>query len=102
MKHCLERAWIIDCCRDGTLTFRARCKAHKPFNGAALPVYSTDTATQAESLIGMVGVLQHDRHPLWPGPWYVFPDFKGEVEDLGRVTKTLDAVYHGLFGAERK
>lgn len=44
----LGRPVKIDCCRDGTISVRPTWA--KPYNGVALPVFSTWTYSQAEAL----------------------------------------------------
>lgn len=65
----LDRAALIHCCKDRTLTCRTR--KEKVFNGRALAVFSADTKAEAETLILLVCSKQYEAHPLMPGkPWH--------------------------------
>lgn len=87
-----SRDIVIDCCKDGTLTYRT--KAVPAFNGAALPVFTTNTEAEAKSLIVLLAKSQYTEHPLQPGQtWYRLPDFGGEVEDLAKVSALLASHY---------
>ena len=87
-----DRPIVIDCCKDGTLTYRT--KAVQAFNGAALPVFSVNTEAEAKSLIVLLAKSQYNEHPLLPGQtWYRLPDFTGEVEDLIKVSELLASHY---------
>jgi hypothetical protein len=85
MSH-LAKPWIICCCKDGSLSLRQRW--HRAFNGAALPVWSCDTATEAEALIGLCGAQTLDRYgkpvdhpdPNYAGPWIRIDAFGPELE----------------------
>ena len=68
-----DRAWRIDVCRDGTFTIRRR--GEPSFNGAALPVFSTRTKKEAESLQIVLCFHVHGDHPkLRAGDWYKLND----------------------------
>lgn len=87
-----DREFVIDCCKDGTLTVRT--KAVPAFNGAALPVFTTDTAAQAAALVVLLAKAQYGEHPLLPGlTWYRLSDFGGEVEDLAKVSELMNSHY---------
>ncbi len=74
----------IDLCRDGTITYQPQ--GRPSFNGAALPVFSVNTEEQAKALQIRFGQLQYTSHPKMPGkPWFVFPQFGGQIEDLFQV-----------------
>lgn len=88
----LSRDVLIHICRDGTLTSRTRDEP--VFNGAALPVFSVNSKKEAKSLIVLVGVAQHSKHPLLPNDtWYTYPGFGGELEDIDSVTVKLRERY---------
>lgn len=81
----LNKEFKIHICQDGTLTYRHN--SEQVFNGRALPCYSTDTREKAQELITLIGVVQYKEHPLLPGqPWFVYPNFGGEVEDITKAT----------------
>jgi hypothetical protein len=87
-----DRPIVIDCCKDGTLTYRT--KAVQAFNGAALPVFSVNTEAEAKSLIVLLAKSQYNEHPLLPGQtWYRLPEFSGEVEELIKVSELLASHY---------
>lgn len=97
----LDGRFLIDCCRDGTLTYRPR--RSPPFNGAALPVFSVDTPEEAYDLIVLVGKLQYDEHPDLPGrPWYRLTWFSGNVDDLPNVTSYLAARFAERYRVARE
>lgn len=88
----LDRPVLIDCCKDGTITYRR--KGSPSFNGAALPVFSVDTEDEARYLQVLICKAQYNEHPLKPGEtWYRLSDFSGEVEDLAEVTALLHKHY---------
>lgn len=93
----LDKEFKINICNDGTLT--CRHKSEPVFNGSAIPCYSSDTRERAMELIILVGAVQYKEHPLLPNqPWYVFPEFVGEVEDItkaGQKFKELDELTQG-------
>ena len=84
----LQKEIRIHICKDGTLSYT---RPHeKPFNGVALPIYTVDSVKEAENLIFLMGALQYKEHPLMPGkPWYVLPNFSGEIEDLRFASEQL-------------
>ena len=87
-----SRDIVIDCCKDGTLTYRT--KAVPAFNGAALPVFTTNTEAEAKSLIVLIAKAQYEEHPLLPGQtWYRLSDFSGDVGDLFKVGDLLASHY---------
>jgi len=94
-----SRTVLIHICKDKTLSYRTRRELI--FNGVALPVFSVDTAEEAEALFVLVGRVQHMEHPLLPGKiWYKMTldgqlDFKRylDLEDLPAVTAKLQSRY---------
>jgi hypothetical protein len=88
------RRFMIHVCKDGTVTYRDKSIGEKVFNGVALPVFSVDTAEEAERIQVRFCRLQHGHHPLMPGkPWYRLNEFSGELEDLDRVRNMFAAHY---------
>lgn len=90
----LNRNILIDCCADGTLTYRP--KGQGSFNGAALPVTSVDTEAEAEQLLVLVGKSQIGEHPQWPGKvWYAVPHLvdPDDVGSLANVSEVLEEAY---------
>tara|TARA_B100000749_G_scaffold280675_1_gene277871 strand:- start:2195 stop:2560 length:366 start_codon:yes stop_codon:yes gene_type:complete len=95
-KDDLSRDVLIHICRDGTLTYRTRDEA--VFNGAALPAFSVNSKKEAKSLIVLVGVAQHSKHPLLPNDtWYTYPGFGGEIEDIASVAAHLRKCYYSFI-----
>lgn len=92
-----DRRFMIHVCKDGTVTYRDKSIDEKVFNGRALPVFSVDTAEEAEQIQIRFCKLQYESHPLIPGkPWYkVFP-FSGELEDLDRVRNMFAEFYKAM------
>lgn len=91
------RRFMIHVCKDGTVTYRDTAIHEKVFNARALPVFSVDTAEEAERIQVRFCTLQYGSHPLMPGkPWYkVFP-FSGELEDLDWVRNMFAEFYKGM------
>jgi hypothetical protein len=98
-----DRRFMIHVCKDGTVTYRDKSIGEKVFNGRALPVFSVDTAEEAEQIRVRFCKLQYGDHPLMPGkPWYkVFP-FSGELEDLDRVRNLFAEFYKEHKAREAK
>jgi hypothetical protein len=108
----LSRRFMIHVCKDGTVTYRDTSLREPVFNGVALPVFSCDTAEQAEALqvFGQFLVIRFCRRgyeplPQQPGrPWYRLstlgegvPLFRAlELEDLEKVTLMFAAFYSAL------
>lgn len=89
------RRFMIHVCKDGTVTYRDKVAREKVFNRVALPVFSVDTADEAERIQVRFCRLQYESHPLMPGkPWYKLNEFSGEPEDLDRV-RNMFAAYYG-------
>lgn len=62
----LGRRWMLHVCKDGTVTYRDTSVGAPVFNGAALPVFSVDTAARAEALIVRFCRKQYNSHlPRW-------------------------------------
>lgn len=93
--------FLIDCCKDGTLSIRERGPRGRRLWNAALPVYSAITYAHALDLIVAIGTRQYDEHPQMPGQiWYRVAKFGPvlEVEHLAEVTELLraaDPIIHG-------
>lgn len=69
----LSRPILLHCCKDGTITCRAR--GEPIFNGVALPVFSVADRDEAEQLVLMCCKRQYDEHPN-------FPDSRG-IDSIG-------------------
>ncbi len=97
------RRFMIHVCKDGTVTYRDKSISEKVFNGRALPVFSVDTAEEAERIQVRFCKLQYGHHPQMPGkPWYkVFP-FSGELEDLNRVRNLFAEFYKAMKERDAK
>lgn len=95
----LDRAVLIDICKDGTLSHRVRGdKNAKRLNGSALPVFSVDNVADAESLKVHFGKRQYIEHPERPGePWMKLFPFGGELEELDRVCIMFSQWYDGVL-----
>lgn len=88
----LSRPILIHCCRDGTITYRTR--QERVFNSVALPVFSVNSEEEAKALQVRFCSRQHKEHPKLKGkPWYVLPNFGGEVDDLAGVTARFSEWY---------
>jgi hypothetical protein len=95
----LNKAWVIHCCKDRTLTINR--KGEPAFNGRALPVYSVGTREEAEDLVVAVCRVQYGEHPQLPGQlWRKITldgqlDFKPylDVEDLDAVSAKLARIH---------
>lgn len=92
----LDRYWLVCCCKDGTLTIRPRYA--KPFNNAALPIWSCDTATEAEAIVRKVGRRvvngkgEHQEHPhknMRGAEWWVLQGnyLELEIDDLPKISE---------------
>jgi hypothetical protein len=91
----LSRPILMHICRDGTITYRSL--SEKVFNGVALPFFSVDTKDQAKRLQVMLCKSQYERHPKLPNqPWYAFPGFRGELDDMDRVAGIFAEAYANL------
>lgn len=92
-----DRRFMIHVCKDGTVTYRDKSIGEKVFNGRALPVFSVDTADEAERIRVRFCKLQYGHHPLMPGkPWYKLNEFSGELEDLDRVRNMFAEFYKDM------
>ena len=90
----LDRPILIDCCRDGTISYRDKHKREPRLNNAALPVFSVNTVDEAKQIQVRFCALQYTEHPNQPGrPWYVLPGFGGELSDLEHVTEMFAEFY---------
>ena len=68
----------------------ANLKEEGPFNGKALPVFSTDTQWQAEYLIVLIGTVQYGEHPSIPGKaWYRWPHLNEDVDNFSKLNQVL-------------
>ena len=97
----LSRPFMIDCCKDGTLTVREIGKGNKRLNDAALPVFSANTFDEAKDLIFSVAKAQYEAHPDIPNEtWYrIIIDNKphlDDTDDLEKVTAKLAEAYEQL------
>lgn len=89
------RQIMIHVCKDGTVTYRA---LNEPvFNGVALPVFSVDTAEQAEAIQVRFCRAQWEPHPLMPGKtWYRLSILRDGTDPAFRTSGTLE--YEDLKG----
>lgn len=95
--HHLSRPILLDLCKDGTVTYRSQ--GEPSFNGMALPVFSVDTAEQAEAIQVRFCRRQYASHPRLLGkPWYRWTDFSGELDDMQAVTEAMHEFYVHLKG----
>jgi hypothetical protein len=76
----LSRRFLLDVTKDGAVHVRERGSGSCPYGG--LPVFSTDTREEAQSLIVRHCKLARDNSGV-----YHLNEFAGTVEDLSRVTK---------------
>lgn len=98
-----NRRFMIHVCKDGTVTYRDKSIGEKVFNGRALPVFSVDTAEEAERIQVRFCKLQYGHHPLMPSrPWYKLFPFSGELEDLDRVRNMFAEFYKGMKERDAK
>lgn len=66
-----RRRFMLHVCKDGTVRYRDAHANEPVFNGVALPVYSVDTAEQAQAIQLRFCRLQYGEHPQMPRkPWY--------------------------------
>lgn len=79
-----NREIVLDCEKDGTITFRNR--ADKLPEGS-LPFFSVDTAAEAGALIVRLCKVQYDLHPRTRAEHYRFVDFGKEMtlDDMDRL-----------------
>lgn len=104
----LGRPVVIDICKDGTFTMRM--KTQKPFNGVAMPVFSTRTFTEAESLqVVMCFVVPNAEHDKLPKgmPWYKVNMVRGkpnglDIEDLAELSFAMAARYQTIQARARE
>lgn len=98
----LDRAVLVDVCKDGTISYRERVKKEKRLNNAALPVYSVDTVEEARALQVHFGAKQYTEHPRQPGrEWFVLPGFAGEIDALDNVSRCFDDFYRRVVEPKR-
>lgn len=98
----LDRQVLIDCCKDGTITYRVRGSGTQRRQDAALPVFSVDTVEEAKLIQVTLCRKQYGTDPAYPGErrsWYVLNEFGGELEDLDKVTADMEACYEKIRGA---
>jgi hypothetical protein len=99
-----ERAYMIYCCADATLTYAPYGSPDRPIP-QALPVATVDTAEQAEEIVTLVSsktYIENDDYAAPPGSGpesryrYSLPDFVfNDPDTLWNVGKTLDAIREG-------
>ena len=101
-KHRYRRV-RIDCCKDGTISYRLKCET--PLNGVALEVFSVNTISEAIQLQTATCRLMYEDHPnmkakergwfkLASGPFV--DGFTGEIDDLPRVSEYFAEVYERI------
>lgn len=90
MKADFERRWLLDCCANGSLTIRER--GHEPIRGT-LPVFSTDTRDEAESLRVLHCRLANDGSGI-----YFLNDRPQDVGDLQEITAMFRVSYPRIRG----
>jgi hypothetical protein len=94
-KDHLSRKYTLHICADGTITYRT--EKEPIFNGVALPFFSVDTENEAKTLQVILCSRQYKSHPLMPNqPWYTFPNFAGEIEDIDRVAEVFAEMYEKI------
>lgn len=83
----LDRAVLLDVCKDGTVSYRERAKKEGRLNGAALPVFSVDTVGDAQMIQTHFCAKQWDAHPKQPDrDWFRLPAFSGDIDALTDVS----------------
>ena len=102
----LDKHITIFCCRDGTISFAQKGKP--PFNGVALPVFSVDNFTEAETLqVLCCSKSQLDDDGLPGGTRYVIgipfnrPQFDGTIDTLPNVAMHLERGYAMITKGKR-
>lgn len=87
----LSRPILIDLFMSGHLAYRWKGSGGNP---GSLPVFSVDTAEQAQAMQARFCLKQYDGG-------YVWTDFDGEYESIGKVTKALQAMWEHMEAVKR-